>query len=116
MKFNLDGKIFRSIANTDNGEVDCETVFYYQQDNDIISADYHGGSILKGHLIGKQLKTGQLKFFYHHLNDEGEIMIGKCLSTPEVTSEGKIKFLEKWQWLSGDLSVGESEIIEVDSP
>ena len=114
MKINLDGKIFRSISNTDNGEVDSETLFYYQQDKDIISAIYRGGSIIQGHLIGKQLDTGQLEFVYHHINSEGKLMHGKCLSTPEITQEGKLKYFEKWQWLSGNRTKGESVIVEVE--
>ncbi|MBA3016061.1 MAG: n-acetylglutamate synthase [Proteobacteria bacterium] len=113
IKFNLDGKVFRSLSNTENGEVDSGTLFYYQQDNDVISANYHGGLIVKGHLVGKQLKTGQLEFVYHHINLEGKLMLGKCFSTPAITTEGKLKYIEKWQWLSGDKSNGESEIIEV---
>jgi hypothetical protein len=113
MKYNLDGKKFKSISNTENGEVSAETIFHYHQNNEIITADYSGGSIRKGHLIGKQLMSGQLEFVYHHINDNGELMVGKCSSTPEISENNKIKLIEKWQWLSGDKSQGESEIIEI---
>lgn len=112
MKFNLDGKKFRSISNTENGEVDSETLFHYYQDNDIISATYHGGLILKGHLVGKQLESGQLEFVYHHINRDGQLMFGKCTSTPALTADGKIKFFEEWQWMTGDKTTGKSEIVE----
>lgn len=115
MKFNLEGKIFHSVSNSDNGEVDSDTLFHYHQDGEIISADYYGGRIIKGHLIGKMLKTGQLDFRYHHINKDLQLMAGKCLSTPELLPDGRIKFIEKWQWLSGDNSLGQSVIEEIDS-
>lgn len=113
MKINLDDIVFRSISNTENGEVDSETLFHYQQDNDIVSANYHGGQIAKGHLLWKQLESGHLEFVYHHVNKGGQLMFGKCLSTPALTADGKIKFSEEWQWMSGDKTIGKSEIEEV---
>jgi len=48
MKYNFDGKVFVSIANTENGEVGEDTLFHYHQDGDIVTAEYEGGSIVKG--------------------------------------------------------------------
>ncbi|MBU3947865.1 MAG: n-acetylglutamate synthase [Proteobacteria bacterium] len=115
MKYNLEGKIFRSISNTVNSEVSSDTLFHYHQDGEIISAEYYGGIILKGHLIGKMLETGQLDFIYHHINKNLKLMAGKCLSTPELLPGGTLKFVEQWEWLSGDNSSGQSVIEEIDS-
>lgn len=112
MKYHLEGKIFRSISNTDNGEVGAETLFYYHQAEHIVWADYHGGDIVKGHLIAHVLADGKLDMRYHHINRQGQLMAGRCLSTPEISANGKLKFNEAWQWLSGDQSSGYSEIIE----
>lgn len=112
MKYDLEGKIFRSVTTTDNGEVGEDTIFHYHQSGNIVSADYSGGAIVVGHLIANVLANGQLDMRYHHINRDGEIMIGKCLSTPGLTDNGKLKFKEHWQWLSGDMSSGYSEIIE----
>ena len=113
MKYNLDGKIFRSIANTENGEVESDTLFYYRQHGHVVTADYSGGRIVTGHLVAKVLSNGQLDMRYHHLIDKGEFMLGKCTSTPELLPDGRLKFKESWQWLSGDMSSGYSEIEEV---
>ena len=113
MEYSLDGKVFRSVSNTDNGEVGADTRFHYRQAGGIVTADYSGGGILAGHLIATVLAGGQLDMRYHHLNDKGELMIGKCLSTPERLPDGRLRFKEQWQWLSGDLSTGFSEIEEV---
>ncbi|MTI29793.1 n-acetylglutamate synthase [Xanthovirga aplysinae] len=114
MNYNLDGKIFKPVNSTENGEVDSQTLFYYQQTGNLVTAKYKGGSIIEGHLIAKVLDNGQLDMRYHHLNTAGEFMLGKCLSTPELLDNGKLKFKEEWQWLSGDKSSGISEIVEID--
>jgi len=55
MKYNFDGKLFVSIANTENGEVGEDTLFHYRQDGDSVMAEYEGGSVAKRHLIAKIL-------------------------------------------------------------
>ncbi|MEO0895590.1 MAG: n-acetylglutamate synthase [Bacteroidota bacterium] len=112
MDINLNKKIFKAEMNTENGEVSDETRFSYFQKGRMIWADYEGGEIVKGHLIG-HIKGNSLEFVYHHLNKVGEIMTGKCTSFPEITSDHKIRLKEKWQWTSGDMSEGESTLIEV---
>lgn len=47
-----DGRFFVSKTNTENGEVDERTLFEYHQKGTILWADYAGGDVLKGHLIG----------------------------------------------------------------
>lgn len=113
MLVNLDRRTFVSAFNTDNGEVGSETVFQYRQEGNLVWAEYAGGAIVKGHLIANMDDAGVLDMRYHHVNDIGELMIGKCISTPEVLDDGRIKLHEKWQWLSGDMSSGTSEIIEL---
>jgi len=113
MEFNLEGKKFSSFSNTDNGEVGEDTLFHYHQKNNVVWAEYEGGSIIKGHLIAKIIDGGKLDMRYHHINFNGELMIGTCISTPELLSDGRLKFKEAWQWLSGDQSSGYSEIIEI---
>ncbi|MEA2073754.1 MAG: n-acetylglutamate synthase [Campylobacterota bacterium] len=111
---NLDKKIFQVLSNPDNGEVSDDTTFYYSQKNNIISAEYNGGDILKGNLIGKQLEDGRFDFVYHHINVDSKLKIGKCLSNATLLDDGKIKLQEEWQWLCDDLSTGISELIEID--
>jgi hypothetical protein len=112
-RYNLEGKVFRSVANTKNGDVGAGTVFHYRQSGDIVTADYSGGGIVVGHLIATVLAGGELDMRYHHLNDKGQFMLGTCLSTPEQLPDGRLRFKEKWQWLSGDMSSGSSEIEEI---
>ncbi len=110
---NYHNKIFRSLSNTANGEVGTETVFSYRQHDEVVTACYGGGSILNGHLIAVVNNDGTLNMRYHHVNTNGELMTGTCVSTPEVMPNGKIRLHEKWQWTSGDMTSGESIIEEV---
>ena len=114
MSYHLEGKVFTSIANSDNGEVDSQTVFTYHQKGTKVWAEYKGGSIIEGHLIANVQSDGKLDMRYHHINEQDELMMGTCISTPEFLEDGRLKFYEKWQWLSGDKSSGQSEIIELD--
>lgn len=113
MIINYHGKTFRSVSNTDNGEVSSETLFHYLQQDDIVTATYAGGGIRSGNLIAKVAPDGTLDMRYQHLNQAGEFMTGQCRSTPEVMDNGKLRIHERWQWSSGDGSSGESVIEEV---
>ena len=111
-EYNYDGKIFVPQSNTENGEVDAETIFHYFQDQDLFWAEYSGGDVLKGHMIGTVSENGELKFHYQHRNKDGQVRIGRCHSTPQILQNGKIALQEKWEWLNGDLSSGESVVVE----
>lgn len=109
---NYDGRTFQSVSNTANGEVSGETKFYYHQKGEIVWAEYSGGAILHGQLIARVMPDGSLDMRYQHINSEGELMTGKCISTPEILTDSRIRLHERWQWTSGDFSNGESIIEE----
>lgn len=110
---NYNDKIFRAVVNTDNGETSADTVFYYKQNYNIVTAEYAGGKIVKGQLIGLADENGALDFRYQQVNDKGEIMTGTCISVPEWIPNGKLRLHEKWKWTSGDFSEGESVVEEI---
>ena len=111
--FSLNNRMFKAVENSDNGEVSGETVFHYYQNDNIIWGEYSGGSVVKGHLIGLIDKINNLDFRYHHINDNNEIMTGKCKSSLEIMENGKIRYHEKWQWTCMDRSSGTSVIEEI---
>jgi len=111
--YSLDGKVFRSIGNSDNGDVDGETRFQYRQIGNLVTATYSGGSVVEGHLIALMLPDGSLDMRYHHVNIRGDLMLGTCRSIPERLPDGRLRLHEEWQWLSGDRSSGRSVIEEV---
>ncbi|XFE77115.1 n-acetylglutamate synthase [Algoriphagus halophilus] len=110
---NYDGKSFRPISNTENGETSEETLFHYKQEGKILSCDYSGGKIIKGHLIGIVNDAGEIDMRYNQINSQGELMTGVCTSVPELLENGKIRLHETWQWTSGDRSKGNSILEEI---
>ena len=110
---NYDGKIFRSVENSESGDVGAETVFHYHQHDDVVWSEYSGGSVVRGHLIAVCNADGVLDMRYQHVNCYGQLMTGECRSTPEILPDGRIRLHEKWQWTCGDRSSGESVIEEI---
>jgi hypothetical protein len=113
LKINYDNKTFRPVQNSKNGETTEETIFSYKQKGQILTSEYSGGRIQKGHLIGLVDEIGNIEMHYHQVNDKGEIMTGVCFSNPEILPNGKIRLHETWEWTSGDQSKGKSIIEEL---
>lgn len=110
---NYNGKKFRPILNTENGETSDETLFHYKQEGDLLTAEYSGGKVKYGHLIGLVDEAGNIEMRYHQLNLAGQLMTGICISKPEILASGKIRLHETWEWTSGDKSKGKSTLEEV---
>ncbi len=108
-----DGRVFRGVANTPNGEVSGATLFRYRQRGDRVSADYAGGGIEDGHLIALVGADGALDMRYHHVSPGGALMTGTCRSQLEILADGRYRLHETWQWASGDRSRGASIVEEI---
>ena len=110
---NYNNKSFKAIDTLKNAEVNSETIFHYKQEGNIITYEYNGGIIVKGHFIGIVDTKGNIDLRYHQINTKGELNTGTCFSTPEIMPNGKIRLHENWQWTSGDQSKGTSIIEEI---
>jgi len=110
---NYNNRKFKPISISKNGEVTQETVFVYKQEGYILTSEYKGGDIVKGHLIGIVDKDGNINMRYHQVNKNGELMTGVCNSKPVLTSSGKLQLHESWHWTSGNKSKGASILEEV---
>jgi hypothetical protein len=108
-----DNRIFKSVANTPNGEVGGETLFHYRQEGDLVWASYAGNGIAAGHLIATVAPDGALDMRYHHRSPSGALMTGLCRSRLEILPDGRYRLYEDWQWTSGDMSRGQSLVEEV---
>ncbi|HAQ70898.1 MAG TPA: n-acetylglutamate synthase [Flavobacteriales bacterium] len=110
---NYHNKTFRPVQTTSNSETTEDTIFEYKQEGNILTAEYSGGQILKGHLIGLVDELGNIEMRYHQINTKGELMTGKCWSKPEVLPNGKLRLHQTWEWTSGDKSKGSSILEEM---
>ena len=109
----LDGRVFAAAENSENGEVSEKTRFYYHQDGRLVWAEYRGGEIAKGFLIGTCTGKSSLEFTYQHVNNNYEIRTGKCVSEIKTAGNGRLRLHEEWQWTNGDLSSGTSVLEEI---
>ena len=100
-KFTLEDRFFTAIENSESGEVSSQTIFAYHQKGNVIWAEYSGGSIIKGFLLGTIDDNNNLHFNYQHINTDNEIKSGSCNSVPK-TENGRLRFYEKWKWTDGE--------------
>jgi hypothetical protein len=110
---NYDGKTFKAVSNSENGEIGQEMLFHYRQAGNVLSCEYSGGEIVLGHLVGLVDNEGVIDMRYHHINTSGDLRTGTCRSQPQIMSNGKMRLLESWQWTSGDQSAGSSILEEI---
>lgn len=95
----IDGKVFAAVANTASGEVGRTTRFHYRQDGRMIWAEYSGGAVVRGYLVGTR-DGDRLDFRYSHLNINLQTANGVCVSKLEALEDGRIRLHETWQWES----------------
>ncbi len=113
MLINYDNRVFKSVANTPNGEVGGETLFHYRQHGDLVWATYEGNGIAQGHLVATVAPDGALDMRYHHRSPGGALMTGLCRLRLEILPDGRYRLHEAWQWTSGDNCRGTSVIEEI---
>jgi hypothetical protein len=101
MRIDYDNRYFRSVRNVDGGDVDPDTLFHYRQEGDVVWATYRGGRVAVR---------------YQQISKDGIIKTGRCLSTPEILSDGRLRLHESWSWIEGAVGAGESRIEEVGQP
>lgn len=70
--FDFNNKRFVLIQNSDNGQVNTETIFNYKQDNNLVTADYFGGTIKYGKIIA-ELKEDQLNMLYQCFTTDNQL-------------------------------------------
>lgn len=112
-KFNFKNKKFALIQNSNNGQVNTETVFNYNQDGNLVTADYFGGTIKYGKIIA-ELKDNELNMLYQCLTTDNELKAGKALAQISLTENDKIKLSLDWEWLTNGSEKGKSEYIEIE--
>lgn len=91
---NYNNRVFKPVSNTENGETINQTTFFYKQVGNVLTAEYSGGKILKGHLIGLVDENGYIDMRYRQVNSKGLLMNEKCTSKPEILENGKIRLHE----------------------
>jgi len=111
----LHDRRFSPVSNSDNGEVSPETRFHYRQEGATVWATYAGGEIVMGTMVGVSRADGTFDLRYQHVSDDGALRAGRCVSTPELLPDGRLRLHESWLWTEGGRGSGTSVVEEVPS-
>ncbi|KAA0931778.1 hypothetical protein [Streptomyces apricus] len=111
MARSLDGLVLAPVADQAPGQVGTRTRFAYHEEDGRIWADYAGGDVVRGHLVGTR-DGDRLDFRYVQLKTDGSTSSGHCVSEVTETSDGRVRLAETWEWESQEGS-GTSVVEEV---
>ncbi|WTW99310.1 hypothetical protein OG216_40870 [Streptomycetaceae bacterium NBC_01309] len=95
----LDGRTFAPRSRPEQGEVDASTRFRYREADGAVWADYAGGEIVRGHLIGTR-DGDTMDFRYVQLNRDGKTSSGHCVTRITELPDGRLLLDETWEWES----------------
>lgn len=107
-----DGRSFRSAAPetaTGNGA----PVGRYHQEGDTVWAEFSGGAVVRGYLVGRQAGDGRLDLVYCQVLADERVVSGRCVSTPEILPDGRVRLREDWERFGPGASRGVSYIEEI---
>ncbi|MER8014646.1 hypothetical protein ACIQ7S_01605 [Streptomyces griseoluteus] len=111
MPRSLDGLTLAPVADQAPGQVGTGTLFAYHESEGRIWAEYAGGDIERGHLVGTRAGD-RLDFRYVQLRHDGTTASGHCVSTVTELPDGRLRLEEEWRWESGP-GAGTSVVEEV---
>lgn len=95
----LDGLVMAPVADQDAGQVGTRTRFTYHEREGRIWAEYAGGDIVHGHLVGTR-EGDRLDFRYVQLRTDGTTATGHCVSAVVALPDGRVRLEETWEWES----------------
>ncbi|MCX5242423.1 hypothetical protein [Streptomyces prunicolor] len=99
MTRSLDGLVFAPVADQAPGQVGTRTRFAYHEKDGEIWAEYAGGDVVRGQLVGTRAGD-RLDFRYVQLKTDGTTSSGHCVSEVVELSDGRVRLDETWEWES----------------
>lgn len=112
-KLSLDNRVFVAIANSEYGIVSSETRFHFWQQGDVFFADYSGGDVREGHIIGQFTGETEGAMLYHCMTKDHVLKAGKATAEFTQVESGRVTMDLNWRWLTGDKSSGTSHYEEI---
>ena len=95
----LDGLVLAPVSDQAPGQVGTGTRFAYHEEDGVVWADYAGGDVLRGHLVGTR-EGDRLDFRYVQLKHDGTTSSGHCVSLVVELPDGRVRLEESWAWES----------------
>nr|WSY55563.1 hypothetical protein OG999_39195 [Streptomyces sp. NBC_00886] len=99
MARSLDGLVLAPVEDQAPGQVGTRTRFAYHEMDGEIWAEYAGGDVVRGHLVGTRAGD-RLDFRYVQLKHDGTTASGHCLSQVVELPDGRVRLEETWKWES----------------
>jgi hypothetical protein len=114
--WNYDGRRFRSTAAETAAGAD-RPIGHYHQSGDLVWAEFAGGAVRAGRLLGRCSGDGTLTLSYSQVMTDGQVLSGACVTTPQVLPDGRLRLRESWRRFDGSGYHGISYIEEIpDEP
>ena len=99
MARSLDGLVLAPVADQAPGQVGTRTRFVYHERDGEIWAEYAGGDVVRGHLVGTRAGD-RLDFRYVQLKTDGTTASGHCVSLVAELADGRVRLEGTWEWES----------------
>ncbi|WP_030721785.1 hypothetical protein [Streptomyces sp. NRRL F-2580] len=99
MARSLDGLVFVPVADQAPGQVGRQTRFEYREQDGRVWAEYGGGDVLRGYLVGTRADDA-VDFRYVQLRLDGTTASGHCTSLVTELPDGRLRLEETWTWES----------------
>jgi hypothetical protein len=87
---------------------------HYHQDGDLVWAEFGGGRVRRGSLVGTSDADGVLRFTYCMVLRGGEVVSGRSTSVPVLLDDGRIRLTERWERYGPHAGTGVSYLEQVD--
>ncbi|MEU2389576.1 hypothetical protein [Streptomyces sp. NPDC007369] len=100
MARSLDGLVFVPVADQAPGQVGRQTRFAYHEQDGRVWAEYAGGDVVRGYLVGTRAGEDTIDFRYVQLRPDGTTASGHCTSRVTELPDGRLRLDETWTWES----------------
>ncbi|MGE5827023.1 MAG: hypothetical protein ACM30G_01480 [Micromonosporaceae bacterium] len=94
------------------GDAESPMAQYHQQ-GDLVWADFAGGHVRRGSVVGTCAPDGVLRLTYCMVLESGEIISGRSHSTPDRLEDGRILLTERWERYGPHAATGVSYLEQV---
>lgn len=84
----------------------------YHQDGSVVWAEFGGGKVVRGSIVGTCDPDGVLNMTYCQLLGDGRLMAGRVRSIPTVLDDGRVRLEEHWERLGDNTESGVSVMEE----
>ncbi|MFJ8060033.1 hypothetical protein [Streptomyces sp. NPDC096142] len=99
MARSLDGLVLAPVADQAPGQVGTRTRFTYHERDGEVWAEYAGGDVVRGRLVGTRAGD-RIDFRYVQLKTDGTTSSGHCVSLVTESPDGRVRLEETWEWES----------------